>query len=256
MERETETPFSREPWQRLLQEGGESPPESTDARIRKAARRALPPRISRWWLPASLAASVLLAMLIVEQQYDERESAEVVIDSAYTRPPAPAPMPAASARREEDAAQAPAGESPAPQLARERARTKQEAGRQDTLREFAPDPRMTAESSSSDAASSSGKALGDVAVTDTRIRGPEREIEESSEMPLEARAAESPPAYVAPQSRYSPAVAKSRAPEDWYAEIEKLRAAGRTEEADRELERLKEAHPGWLERHLEKDKSR
>lgn len=43
-------------------------------------------------------------------------------------------------------------------------------------------------------------------------------------------------------------------PEAWYAEIEKLRAAGRMQEADRELERLKKAYPGWLEQHLEEQK--
>ena len=38
-----------------------------------------------------------------------------------------------------------------------------------------------------------------------------------------------------------------RTPEEWYAEIEKLRAAGKKREAKRELEKLKAAHPGWLE---------
>jgi outer membrane protein assembly factor BamD (BamD/ComL family) len=40
-------------------------------------------------------------------------------------------------------------------------------------------------------------------------------------------------------------------PEAWYAAIEKLRAQGRLEEAERELERLEKAYPGWLEKHLE-----
>jgi hypothetical protein len=39
-----------------------------------------------------------------------------------------------------------------------------------------------------------------------------------------------------------------RSPEDWYASIEELRAAGRNEEADSELERLEAAYPGWLEK--------
>jgi hypothetical protein len=252
MERDTDKPFSREPWQRLLQDGAEAPPESTDARIRKAARRGLSPRLSRWWLPASLAASVLLAVLIVDQQYGEREPAEVATESDIPRPPQPALMPDARPRRDEDSVRAPASEPPAPQKARERARTEQESERRDALREFAQDPRPTAPASGSD------KELGDVAVTGSRIRGPEREIEQSSEMPMEeeVRVQESPPAYIAPQARYGPTAAKSRSPEDWYAEIEKLRAAGRKEEADRELERLKAAHPGWLERHLENEKTR
>jgi outer membrane protein assembly factor BamD (BamD/ComL family) len=50
--------------------------------------------------------------------------------------------------------------------------------------------------------------------------------------------------------------ASARSPEAWYAEIEKLRAAGRIEEADRELERLEKAYPGWLEQYLEKRSER
>jgi outer membrane protein assembly factor BamD (BamD/ComL family) len=37
-----------------------------------------------------------------------------------------------------------------------------------------------------------------------------------------------------------------RTPEEWYAEIEALREAGRIEEAEAELTRLEAAHPGWL----------
>jgi hypothetical protein len=44
------------------------------------------------------------------------------------------------------------------------------------------------------------------------------------------------------------------APEDWYASIEDLRAAGRHEEADRELERLESAYPGWLEKNRSPDR--
>jgi hypothetical protein len=240
MEQDTDKPFSREPWQRLLQDGAAAPPETTDARIRKAARRALAPRASRWWLPASLAASVLLAVVIVDRQLGEREPAEVVAETDLARPQESA-TPDASAGRDDAFAPGPASEPRAPQVAREKARTEGESGRRDTPAQ----------------ASSADEELGDIAVTGSRVRGPEREIEESSEMPMEeARVAESPQPYVAPPPRYGPTVAKSRPPEDWYAEIEKLRAAGRTEEADRELERLKAAHPGWLERHLENEKTR
>jgi outer membrane protein assembly factor BamD (BamD/ComL family) len=54
----------------------------------------------------------------------------------------------------------------------------------------------------------------------------------------------------------SRAATPARTPEVWYSEIEKLRAAGRIEEADRELERLKKAYPGWLEQYLEKRSER
>ena len=62
--REDETPFPREPWQKLLADAADGPPETTDARIRAAARRDLAPRGLRWWLPASLAASFVLAVMI------------------------------------------------------------------------------------------------------------------------------------------------------------------------------------------------
>src|SRR6185295_2424584 len=44
----------------------------------------------------------------------------------------------------------------------------------------------------------------------------------------------------------SDAATAGRTPEEWYAEIEALRAAGRDVEADAELAKLEEAYPGWL----------
>jgi hypothetical protein len=42
--------------------------------------------------------------------------------------------------------------------------------------------------------------------------------------------------------------AVSRDPEEWYEEIKALRAAGRIEDAEAELDRLEAAWPGWLEK--------
>jgi hypothetical protein len=118
----------------------------------------------------------------------------------------------------------------------------------------------------------------DSAGTGPFVGGPERELKAASEMPddLPAAAAEAPaePAS-APAARMgapdvtvtsesaadealekSRTAASARSPEAWYAEIEKLRAAGRIEEADRELERLEKAYPGWLEQYLEKRSER
>ena len=67
-EKVDEANVPREPWQRLLEEDGDGPPETTDARIRANARRDLAPRGQRWWLPASLAASFVLAVLIVRSE--------------------------------------------------------------------------------------------------------------------------------------------------------------------------------------------
>jgi outer membrane protein assembly factor BamD (BamD/ComL family) len=46
----------------------------------------------------------------------------------------------------------------------------------------------------------------------------------------------------------------SRTPEEWYAQIEALRAAGRIEQAKAELEKLEAAYPGWLEKHLRQER--
>ncbi|MGH8203264.1 MAG: hypothetical protein ACREST_01560, partial [Steroidobacteraceae bacterium] len=69
-------------------------------------------------------------------------------------------------------------------------------------------------------------------------------------------AAEPASQATAAAASYSEARARLRSPEDWYAEIEKLRAEGRVEEADRELERLEKAYPGWLKKQLEKQADR
>jgi hypothetical protein len=87
------------------------------------------------------------------------------------------------------------------------------------------------------------------------IGGPERELKAASEMPDEQPAAAAAP----PQPGFvrSPEIeVPARTPEAWYAQIEKLRAAGRVEEADRELEQLKKAYPGWLEQYLKKQSER
>ncbi|MGH8243190.1 MAG: hypothetical protein ACRETY_07545, partial [Steroidobacteraceae bacterium] len=68
-QRDEQAPFPRQPWKRLLEDPADGPPETTDARIRAAARRDLTPRGRRWWLPASLAASFVLAVFIVQSQF-------------------------------------------------------------------------------------------------------------------------------------------------------------------------------------------
>lgn len=43
----------------------------------------------------------------------------------------------------------------------------------------------------------------------------------------------------------STALAAKRDPQEWFEEIQRLRADGRTKEADREMEKLRAAHPGF-----------
>lgn len=82
-----------------------------------------------------------------------------------------------------------------------------------------------------------------------RVGGPEHEVRAASELPAESAIADLSAAT--PPAAADRAQAPPRPPEAWYAEILELRAAGRNEEADRELERLRQAWPGWLEQRAE-----
>jgi hypothetical protein len=244
MERhDDDAPFPREPWQRLLGESGDRPPVTTDARIRAAARRALAPRSRRWWLPASLAASVVLAVFIVKSQLGTVR-VPVVTESD-------GPGGTIHARiidREEADPPRQAGEAPA-------ARSKRAA----VAKESKPDEDAFGYQDSGLAADSAGAG--------PMIGGPERDLQVATGIPEEAMARElpaAPPPAAAPAAS-APLEARARiaapdverlrrealphsaTPESWYAEIERLRAAGEVEEADRQLEQLKIVFPGWLE---------
>jgi hypothetical protein len=262
-EKDIEAPFPREPWQRLLAESADAPPETTDARIRAAARRDLAPRRRRWWLPASLAASLVLAVFIVHSQFgtlrvptrtDADGGAGGAIDARIIE------------REEAKEAREPGRSAAAP--------SPPSASKPEPA---APEPEDYGYEDSELAADSAGAG--------PRVGGPEHELRAATQVPEEA-IARSP----APQSNVVPAAPAAAAgapataresteesldeavttdsrarrdvltpvksPEDRYAEIEKLRAEGRTQEAQRELERLKKAFPGWLEDHLKNQPER
>ena len=280
-EKDATTPFPREPWQRLLADDGDGPPETTDARIRAAARRDLAPRGRRWWLPASLAASFVLAVFVVQSQLG---TLRVPVLSESDRGDGGAISARLIERENADAARPP-GQAPAAAGTR---RAKSESKAESDEYGY-PDAEIAADS----------------AGTGPRIGGPERELQAANKMPEHMPASEapgtmtnlpprpeSPPATPQPAAapeavergklgevvvtatqRPDAVVTASRAqradalveppatslirpppyektPEAWYAFIEKLRAKGRTEEADRQLERLEKAHPGWVERYL------
>ena len=266
MEEDKDKPFEREPWQRLLRDRAGAPSETTDARIRAAARRALAPRAARWWLPASLAASFLLAVLIVQWQYGDRDTPAIVTESDLA---APAKTPTSAEQDATAVVESSSIESASnAQLTRRGQAPRAEPEFSED--EFAAGP---------DAEGTEGR----IAVTGSRIGGPEQDLKAASEVPAEEAsdvasppllalpAEDAPAAAIAGQAEaareresaaegrqevasgatYQQTTAKLRKPEEWYAEIKKLRAAGRIEEADRELERLKAAYPGWLERHLQ-----
>jgi hypothetical protein len=87
------------------------------------------------------------------------------------------------------------------------------------------------------------RGLGEIVVTGSR----RREAADSAN-------AEGSPTVGAIASQYATSKIRpppfERSPETWYAYVEKLRAEGKTAEADRQLERLEKAHPGWVERYL------
>lgn len=241
MEPDADKPIAREPWQRLLRERYDAPPEVTDARIRAAARRALAPRPSRWWLPASLAASVLLAVMLVQWQYGDDRAPAYVTESDVA-----APMSAAPAATD--------------------------AGAE------AADERMM------DAAESAGRArearqapTADAAVASPSVPPPLMELPEydsPAAAPVERETPTTGITAAAPAQGVAPAAATRtqesgsfgklgnlkesaeapRDPEEWYEEIEALRAAGRIEDAEAELDRLEAAWPGWLEKNHPQDR--
>lgn len=227
MEQDDDKPIAREPWQGLLGERDAAPSQLTDARIRAAARRALKPRVTRWWLPASLAASVVLAVVLVQLQFGETPpplmtESDVVAPEIQTAPA--------------DAA-APAVDLPA---------------------EYAADPPVVAPSRQS-APEAQVVAPPAIAPAAAPVQKAAREREEVLLQDAAVESRRAAPAQVAPAQAATPRAsgslgalkelaAEPRSPEDWYADIEALRAAGRHEEADAELERLEAAWPGWLEK--------
>ena len=268
-EKEDTTPFPREPWQKLLAEDGDSPPETTDARIRAAARRDLAPRGRRWWLPASLAASFVLAVFVVQSQLGTlrvpvmSESDRGVGGTIHAR----------LVERENADAARPPGQAPAAAGTR---RAKSDSNTETDDYGY-PDAAIAADSAGSG----------------PRIGGPERELQAANEMPGDLEPTAAPPtvepAHPAAQAaepvlaeashetgreelaqvvasagearradapQEPPATTRIRpppyekTPEAWYAYIEKLRAQGKDAEADRQLARLEKAYPGWVERYL------
>ncbi|MGE0030696.1 MAG: hypothetical protein AB7T20_06225 [Steroidobacteraceae bacterium] len=223
MEPDQDQPIAREPWQRLLRERYDAPPEVTDARIRQAARRALAPRPSRWWLPASLAASVLLAVMLVQWQYGDDRAPDFVTESDVAAPmsAAPAAMDAAeSAGRAQEARQAPATDAA-------------------IVPPSVPPPLLELPKYDSTPAASAER---ETPVTGITAGAPAQAVAPATPAPA-AESRSFGKLGGLKESREAP-----RDPEEWYEEIEALRAQGHSEEADAELASLEAAWPGWLEK--------
>jgi hypothetical protein len=195
----------------------------TDARIRAAARRALAPRPSRWWLPASLAASVLLAVMLVQWQYGDERAPDVVTESDVAAPMSAAPAAtdaAESAGHAQEARQAPAADAA-------------------VAPPSVPPPLMDLPKHDSTPAAS---AELETPVTGITAGAPARAVAPATPAPA-AESHSFGKLGALKESREAP-----RDPEEWYEEIEALRAAGRIDDAEAELARLEAAWPGWLEK--------
>lgn len=274
-------PVDRDAWRRLLEGGDEGPPELTDARIRAKARQALTPRTGRWWLPASLAASLLLAVVLVQQQYERTGAPAIVSESDYAMPQPQDESRQGGAPREEAAQDAMSSpqESDAANAATA-ARPRQSTEGQ-TVREqgfVAPAPPVVPPPEIDLPAVSDSSVLGETAASGRAVPfpapapasappAPEAEAKqeedfaeitvtgsgrrdenlESGTPVTQATGADVSGQRAAVTGGLMKSEAAGRTPAEWYAEIEKLRAAGKQREARRELEKLKAAHPGWLE---------
>ena len=235
MEPDQDQPIAREPWQRLLRERYDAPPEVTDARIRQAARRALAPRPSRWWLPASLAASVLLAVMLVQWQYADDRAPAYVNESDVA-----APMRAAPVAKDAGAVAADEGTTDALESAgRAREARQAPATGAAVAPPSVPPPLMELPAYDSAPAASAER---ETAVTGITAGAPAQAVAPARSAPTaESRS-------LGKLGALKESAAAPRDPEEWYEEIEALRAAGRIDDAEAELARLETAWPGWLEK--------
>jgi len=290
-DRTDEANVPREPWKRLLEASADGPPETTDARIRAAARRDLAPRGQRWWLPASLAASFVLAVLIVRSEFgtggripiaetarggDEAIAARIIERDQGPQAREPGQAPAAPSRKaskqhveaesdvygyaDSELGSEAAGTGPLVggperelQAASEMPEERAAFGRAPPESAASSRPANAAAESPVAAPAAASGVVEQGAKREPAVAGgsPRRESNEGAS-PWTPPHVAAPVDNVAPQPSAAPAARPT--PEAWYAAIEKLRREGRSAEADRELERLRKAYPGWLEEHLRKTK--
>ena len=224
MEPRNDEPFDRTPWRKLLGTDSGAPTRDIDQRILAEARRALTPRIARWWLPASLAASLLLAILIVQWQLAEIGTHEHLTESDVVTAPAsmaagqeaPAAATESSAQRQDGMPVPPASVGP-PLVDQPKLESPAEPIAEAPAREQSSDTRSPAAAAvAAPAQKETSRALGNFSVT-------------------------------------TEPAAKLRPPEEWYAEIEALRAAGHIEEANVELARFRSAYPDWQPPTVQRD---
>ncbi len=221
---ENKDPIDREAWRKLLAEQHAAVPPEIDARIRAEARQALAttPRQRRWLLPVSLAASVLVAVLLSTQMSEQTEPTAVTeSDIAIV---SDADRQAASGGVAQDFADESSGvvaDAPAEAIVSARGAAPPPASAPAAL----PPPARGPE-----AAPAAAKA----AIAEPMLQRGSRAERTANQ------------AVAADEMLRSFAEADAeKTPQEWLADIARLRAAGRDEDADSELARFDAAYPGW-----------
>ena len=216
---------------------GGSPPASVDATILGRSRDAVraSSRSRRWWIPASVAATALIAVSLVTRIQHEAATG-LPENSVVTarKPSAEATSAAPGPSLVQDSSPQPAPDAPAaiedaPPLPADREAEK----RGMPPRQAMPRVKSTPEAPPASADPDTGAAPVGAALV------------EASGLPRVAPA----PAVTAPAAAAARTAERAAAPvtpEAWLERIEALETAGRLEEAARERALLEEAYPGWL----------
>lgn len=216
---------------------GGSPPASVDATILGRSRDAVraSSRSRRWWIPASVAATALIAVSLVTRIQHEA-AIGLPENSVVTarKPSAEAASAAPGPSLMQDSSSQPAPDAPAAvEDARPLPADPETEKRGMPPRQAMPRMKSTPEAPPTSAHPDTGAALAGTATV------------EASDLARVAPA----PAVTAPAAaaaRTAESAAGAVTPEAWLERIEALEAAGRLEEAARERALLEEAYPGWL----------
>ena len=230
----------------------EQPSAGLDARILAAARATTaPPQVvsqswlNRWKIPVVLAAIVLLTTTLTLLVQDEDAGRLSVPDPVTTRAPIPAkeiapPPPAAPAPARAELP--PKSARPAPKTVTEPARVPSATGSLAKEREIPaasspqPVPGATLNLGGAAAESRSDTLRDQPAREKTR-----QEIQAAPPPPMAAPAARSMAAPAAKRAELD-----ERSPEQWLADIRRLRREGRVEEAETSLAEFRKRYPKYL----------
>jgi hypothetical protein len=253
----------------------ERPTAALDQAVLAQAKAALRPqrparggRFFGWPAMTAIAATVLLSFTLVMRVMLESEAPhEAALTAPAASAPAPVSAPASAALKDQAPASTEHDRSLAPPMEPSAPKSSIEKRRQDIeaeIRAASESGPTVDESTAQDAAASNleqGRAAAAEADVARAAAAPEaaaaREPASAPEPKLaRERLKESRPAspeYSATAEGYglrAESLAKKeqlQPPQEWLQEIERLRASGEAEAADRELERFKQAYPGYLE---------